>query len=108
MKRDWGEESAQEYSFEMQWWGQGPSGTDDCAAQFDDTEPAGGFTDTNGDAIESTLYLYLCPGSWTLGVSSEGWSAQCEQTLSGGQNQPVNFTYGTSGCATGPLPTDFP
>jgi hypothetical protein len=97
VKKDLGEESNLEYAFTVEWDGQGPS-SGNGVATIDETKEYEGFTDLNGDAKATQIFLDLRPGAWTFSAAADGWSATCERTLTAGQQHYVNFTYGGSGC----------
>jgi len=100
VKRNLGAQVNLEYEFTVQWNGQGPN-SGDGTGSINKTQTYQGYTDTNGDAKEGELFLDLRAGNWTFSISMDGWSTNCSQTLTAGQQHFANFTYNESGCTTG-------
>ena len=101
-KRYMGAPATIQYTFDINYFGQGATGTG-CASSFTKTVSVQGFTNNQGHAYDDTVFLNVCPGSWSVTVGMTGWSGQCQQTLNVGANHAY-FTYDKPGCN----PTSYP
>jgi hypothetical protein len=103
-KRDMGVAATGQYSFAINYFGQGPTPTGTgCAGSYTKTVSVQGTTTVQGHAYDDTTILNLCPGSWSISVGIGTWSGQCQQTLTVGNNS-AHFTYEKPGCN----PTAYP
>jgi hypothetical protein len=101
-KRYMGSPATITYTFNMSYFGQGPSGGS-CANSFSETVTHNGNTPNDGNAYDDKVFLGRCPGAWNISVSADTWSTQCQKTLAVGNNHAY-FTFGKAGCH----PTAYP